>query len=175
MEEQVETYKSVIDVVRGRLERAKSVGKKKTIKNGLDVDSFTENILDKIGDNNIAIFYKKNILTETKLTKVQLPMRKRPLEVVNELFGWSVKSGRQQLHCETEEAARYLKVFIDAGLPEVMISSNHSILKRTILEFEKIKAENDNIIETQLESVLNVKLQDSLRNEIWSELFKKIL
>jgi len=47
-EEQVEVYRSVVDLVKARLERASSVKKRKKYEKGVDVQMLKENILDKV-------------------------------------------------------------------------------------------------------------------------------
>ncbi|PIQ93622.1 MAG: hypothetical protein COV68_08940, partial [Nitrospirae bacterium CG11_big_fil_rev_8_21_14_0_20_41_14] len=48
--EQLEVYRAVVDLVRSRIEKAKSFGKKGKIKEGLDVELLTRTIKEKLGD-----------------------------------------------------------------------------------------------------------------------------
>jgi len=49
-DEQLEVYRAVVDLVKSRIEKAKSVGDRKKTKEGIDIDAFVETVLRDIGD-----------------------------------------------------------------------------------------------------------------------------
>jgi hypothetical protein len=51
-EEQLEVYRAVVDVIRSRLDRAKSSGKKKKLIEGVDIDSLTSTIVKHVKEED---------------------------------------------------------------------------------------------------------------------------
>jgi len=170
-EEQLEVYRAVIDLVKSRIEKAKSFGKKK-IKEGIDIDALVKTVKEKIGENTLGKFYKEKILSHKPLLVKKLPLLSNKIEIKKELFGWRICSGRQSIECDSEEEARYLKVFFEAGLEEVKIPKDKNYLKKILPELEKLKIDIDKIINYYLESIVNTKIKKELRYRLWSEIIK---
>lgn len=170
-EEQLEVYRAVIDLVKSRIEKAKSFGKKK-IKEGIDIDALVKTVKEKIGENTLGKFYKEKILSHKPLLVKKLPLLSNKIEIKKELFGWRIYSGRQSIECDSEEEARYLKVFFEAGLEEVKIPKDKNYLKKILPELEKLKIDIDKIINYYLESIVNTKIKKELRYRLWSEIIK---
>ncbi len=57
-EEQLEVYRAVVDLVKTRLERAKSLNKVKKAKEGIDIDSLAQDILKQMGRTIWLLFIK---------------------------------------------------------------------------------------------------------------------
>ena len=48
-------------------------------------------------------------------------MLKNKVEIIYEVFGIIVITGKEHIKCDTEDEARYIKIFIEAGLDEAKI------------------------------------------------------
>jgi hypothetical protein len=51
-EEQLEVYRAVVDLVSSRIEKAKSFGKNKKTKEGIDIDSLKNTVIERIAKEN---------------------------------------------------------------------------------------------------------------------------
>jgi hypothetical protein len=171
-DEQLEVYKAVIDLVESRIEKAKSSGKNKKTKEGINIDAFIKTVMEKIGENTIGKFYKEKILTQESLLAKKLPSFSDKIRVDQNLFGWRLFSGKKHILCDSEEEANYLKVFLEAGMEEVKIPQNFNYLKSIIKELEQLKEKIDNITNYYLESITSKKIRQKLKSLIWAEIIK---
>jgi len=167
-EEQLEVYKAVVDLVKSRIEKAKSVKKQKKIKEGIDVEAFVENVMDKIGETNIGNYYSDNILPLENLKTLPLPKATQVPEVVEDFFGWKLIYGKNKyIECVFEAEARYLKIFTDTSLDEIKIPSEQEQLKKAVKELQPIKEANEKVINEYVGSIVNKKMGEDLKQRVW--------
>ena len=167
--EQIEVYKSVIDLVRSRLERAKSVKKKNKTKEGIDISLLVKTIIDKIGENRLGEFYRKHILSRKDLKKIILPELTESPTISQTLMDFRLISGRKSIDCNTEEEAKYCKVFLEAGWSEVKVPKDAEYLGNILLQLEKIGREVKEAITYYTEGVLDTKIQNQVEHIVWQE------
>jgi len=174
-DEQLEVYRAVVDLVRSRIEKARSFGKKSMTKDGIDVDLLTKTIKEKLGDNMLGNFYREKILTQKDLKTVKLfrsdTTRTKRVEIKNGLFGWQLSSGKDQIDCQSEAEAEYLKIWIEAGLDEVKVPTDASYLEEIVTELKALKEKIDQIISDHISSITNQKLQHKILQKLQGELF----
>lgn len=170
--EQLEVYRAVIDLVKSRIEKAKSVGKQRKTREGINVDAFINLVKEKIGDDTLGKFYKEKILSFKPLEIKKLPEMTGEIQINRSLFGWHLTSGKKRVECKSEEEARYLKVFLESGLTDIKIPKDETYLKSILPELEELKMKIDNIINSYLESIVNTKTRERLRHLLWSEVVK---
>jgi len=122
----------------------------------------------------IGEFYKEKVLSlpEKLLIKKELPENCGKIKIEKDLFIWKLYSGKKFIECRSEEEARYLSVFLDAGLREVYVPKDEEYLKNILPELEKLKAKTDEIINFYLDGILNRKIREKIRNEIYMEITK---
>jgi len=116
-------------------------------------------------------FYREEILSlpAERLVLVQLPPNGEEARVKQELFGWTLVVGKNRLECRSEEEARYLKVFADAGMREVYVPKDDETLQGILPSLERIKAKIDQILQAYLAGVLDRKVKERVRNEVLAE------
>ena len=170
-EEQLEVYRAVIDLVKSRIEKAKSFGKRKITKNGLDIDALMNTILEKIGENTLKKFYKEKILSQKKIYTKKLPQLSETPRIEKNLFGWRLASGRNEIECHSEPESRYLKVWLEAGVKSIKVPKDEKYLEKITEELEELKTNLDKILETYLSSILNIKV----RHQILHQILQKII
>lgn len=171
-DEQLEVYRAVVDLVKSRIEKAKSFGNKKRTKEGIDIDAFVTTVINNIGEKNIGVFYREEILNQKSLLSKTLPKASDDVKIEHHLFGWKLSSRKEYIECHSEEEARYLKVFLETGIEEAKIPENKDYLKRILPTLEHLKAMADKVIDSYLESIISVKTKEMLRYKIWSEILK---
>ena len=116
-------------------------------------------------------FYREKILTlpESSLVKRELPDSSGEIRIERDLFGWKLFSGKNFIECRSEEEARYLKIFLDAGLKEVYVPDDEHI-KDILPELEALKARIDEIINSYLDGILNPRIRERIRSEVYNEI-----
>lgn len=172
-EEQLEVYRAVIDFVRSRIEKAKSVKGKKKIKEGVDIELLVKNIMKKIGEDTIGKFYREKILSQKNLDTVHLPKVKSQIRIEKDLYGVRLYySNKKFLNLKDEETARYLKIFLEIGLDKVKIPKDRSYLKNILPEVEYLKQKIEKILTSNLSSIINPKTKEKIRNIIWTKIMK---
>jgi len=172
-EEQLEVYRAVIDLVKSRIEKAKSFGKRKKIEEGVDIDLFMKTIKDKIGDDTLGKLYREKVKkSKVPLRTVHLSAKTDKIRIDSEIFGFRLISGRKHVDCKTEDEAKYLKIFLEAGIDKVKIPKQGLHLKQILPELQQIKRKIDKIIESDISTIINVKLRRKLEHLIWQEVMK---
>lgn len=122
----------------------------------------------------IGEFYREKVLSLPKksLIKKILPDNSGNVKIEKDLFGWRLYSGKNFIQCRSEEEARYLKVFLDAGLREVYVPKDNEYLKSILPELEKLKAKTDEIINFYIDGILDHKIREKVKREVYIEITK---
>jgi len=170
-DEQLEVYRAVVDLVRSRIEKAKSFGKKGKTKEGIDVELLTRTIKEKLGDKLLGHFYRENILNQKNLKKVKLFHPTKDIHIKNELFGWRLSSGKDHIDCQNEAEAEYLKIWLESGLEEGRVPKDESYLLKILPELKALKERIDKIISEHISSITSQKLQNKIMQKLQGELF----
>ena len=170
-DEQLEVYQAVVDLVRSRIEKAKSFGKKGKTKEGLDVELLTRTIKEKLGDKLIGNFYREQILSQKNLKTVKLFHPTHEIQIKNELFGWRVSSGKNYIDCQSEAEAEYLKIWLESGLEEVKVPKDEYSISKILPELKALKEKIDQIISDHISSITSQKLQNKILQKLQGELF----
>ena len=171
-EEQLKAYRAVVDLVRSRIEKAKSFGKRRKTKEGINIDLLVKAIMDKLGEDTLGKFYREKVLTHKPLRTKSLPKVPGEVKLEQELFGWRLSSGREHLDCRSEVEGRYLKVWLEAGVESIKVPKDEGYLKEIAPELESLKQKADEIFEDYLGSILDPRLRQRLLHQIWQEVLK---
>jgi hypothetical protein len=173
-EEQLEVYRAVIDLVKSRIEKAKSFGKKKKTKGGIDINALVKTVMDEIGEETLGKFYKEKILNQKVLQSVVLPNTSGKISIEKTLFNkWTLSVGKEHIECESEEEARYLEIFVGTGLSEINIPTDKNYIQSILPELEKLKSKTEKVVNSYLESVVDTKTRETLRHSIWTEVMSE--
>jgi len=170
-DKQLEVYRAVVDLVRSRIEKAKSVDKKGKTKEGLDVELLTKAIKEKLGDKLLGHFYREKILSQKNLKTVKLFHPTKDIHIKNELFGWRLSSGKDHIDCQSEAEAEYLRVWLGSGLEEVKVPKDESYILKILPELKALKGKIDQIITEHISTITSQKLQQKILQKLQGELF----
>ncbi len=169
-EEQLEVYRAVVDLVKSRIEKAKSGGARKKTKKGIDIEAVIETVLNQLEGKDLKKWYQEKILSRDDLITKKLPERDGKPEIEKSLFGWQLKSGKKAIQCRSEAEAVYFKVWLEAGAKSVKIPKDEKYLEKITPELEAGKKELDEIIESYLGSILDQKLKSQILHQIWQRI-----
>lgn len=165
-EEQLEVYKAVVDRVKSRVEKARSVSRKKKAK-APDPEKIAEGVLREIDTSNLKSFPDDYISGEYK--EVEVP-EGNP-ESGSDLKGFFVKVGEKRIECESPEEAEYIKYAIISGFKKVKIPVDKKILKKAIKGYKKAYKGVEKEIEQYLKRFIpDRKLRERVEAVVWQRL-----
>ena len=143
------------------------------IKEGVDIEQVSRIIINKIGKETYRKFYEEKVLSRKEFKEVKLfSPAKKPVISIG-LFGCEIVAGKQRIQCANEEEARYLKVWLDAGLTEeVKTPTDEKYLKRILPGLEELHTNISRIISEQLESITSQKLRNQIIHHLQRKLFE---
>jgi type I restriction-modification system DNA methylase subunit len=170
-EEQLEVYRAVVDLVKSRIGKAKSMGKKKKTKEGIDIELLVKSVLSRIGEETLGKFYREMILSKPCYEKNLLEIKGK-ITVEKDLFKWRLSGDNMHIECESEIEANYLKNFVGTGVTAVKIPKDNKYLKHILPELERIRQNIDTIIEEDVLSIISPKTQNQILHILWQEIMK---
>jgi len=181
-EEQLEVYRAVVDLVSSRIKKARSVGRKKKIRGGIDIDAFVNTVMDSIGENTLTKFYQEKILTCESLYVKKLPKpsveigfeAELGLKFEKDIHKYRLFSGKKYIFCKSEPEARYLKVWVEAGLESVKVPKDENCLAKIVPQLEKLMEKIKKIIESYTDSILQPKLRQKILHQLWQKITEGI-
>lgn len=179
--EQLEVYKAVIDLVKSRIERAKSSGNKNKVKKGIDVDKAVEMMLNSIGKDTFSNFYKDNILSQ-KVDYITIPRFKGPIKILRTLHGYHITDKKESritdkkegVNCRIYEQAKYIALLATMGMEKIAIPKNEEYLKQILSKLQKTTDIIKEELETYASSIVDKKLQIEIRQKVISALINGI-
>ncbi len=175
--EQLEVYKAVIDLVKSRIEKAKSLGNKKKIKKGIDVDKAVEIIVNSIGKDSFSNFYKENILAQ-KADFINIPKFIEPIQIKRTLIGFSVADKRhdkkEEVKCSTYEKAKYIALLATMGMDKIAMPKDEAYLKQVLEKLQKTSDMIKEDVESHISSIVDKKLQIEIKHKVMSALINEI-
>jgi len=117
-------------------------------------------------------FYREKVLSLKQLKEVELPRKKEfdaEIKIEPGLFGYRLHSDGGYIELDTEEEARYCKVFLEIGLRQVMVPEDLDYLKSILPDLEHLKTRHDFYINDRMEFLLSRKLKKELHSLTWSK------
>jgi len=171
-EERLEVYRAVVDLVKSRIEKAKSFGKKPKRMKGIDIDLLVKSVIDELGDETLGKFYREKILTHESLRTITLHKIPDDIDIGQGLFGWQVILGKERIDCKSKNEAIYLKLLLEAGFEEIKIPKDEGYLEQIIPELKRLKQKADAVFEGHLSSILDPKLREHILHQLWLNAIK---
>jgi hypothetical protein len=138
-EEQLEVYKAVIQLVKERIERAKSVEKEKKKRKKIREEAYAEKIISEIDVSKLNKFPDDYLPSQIVIEKtIQLPEEKEKVEIGRDLLGYYVKIGNEKIKCSSVEEAKWIYYSAISGKSEVKIPKDVSVLDKILRDFEQV-------------------------------------
>jgi len=117
-EEQLEVYRAVVDLVKSRIEKAKSVSRNNNKKRVSEVDLVVKRTIDSIGGEEILKkFFSGLGETETLI----LPRFRKQAQIGKTLHGWQLTDGRERVFFDDKKTAEYCKILTLIGVEKVKV------------------------------------------------------
>lgn len=117
-------------------------------------------------------FYREKVLSQKDLITIEWLYHSDKIEIKKDLFGWKLFTDKKFIECRSEDEARFLKVFFEAGIKAVCVPKDDNYLKSILTDLEKLKARMDDIINEYLEGILSRKVRERVKHEVFMEISK---
>lgn len=122
----------------------------------------------------LGAFYREKVLGRDDLVEKEIPACFDGEAVVeHHLFGWRLRSGRDMVDFESEEEARFCKIFLEAGLPSVLVPKDLKYLRSILPELEELKAKHDRVINDYLEGLFGRQLREKFLSHVWHRIMNE--
>jgi SAM-dependent methyltransferase len=165
-EERLEVYNAVIDLVMSRIEKSKSVDKKKKFK-GVDINALAESVLKEIDVTRLR--FPDNYIIECEVKKIDIP--KGEPKINSDLKGFFVEIDESKIRCKTQDEAKFIFYCAKNRKSICKIPKDEKILREIVEEYSTIYKEFFRKLTKNLESLIPDK---KIRKSVYIELFKKI-
>jgi len=168
-EEQLEVYKAVVDLVKARIERAKSVKKARKKVKGIDVDALINSVLKELG-GKLKLF-PDDYIGACECRELVVP--RGEVEVGSDLQGFYVRIGGQEIRCKSPYEAKYIQYAVMNGHTRIRMPLDEGILEKAVKEYEPILRETKKRISEFLKDTIpDRKLREKVEDIVWRKLWK---
>jgi len=171
-EEQMEVYKVVIDLVKTRIERARTVNRRKK-KKGVDVEALANGIMTKL--NTSIEKFPDAYLSDYKglFEEIEIP-HGRPAIGSDIINGFYVQVGGKEVYRSWNlEEAKFVFFAALTGSTIVKIPVDKQVLASAVKSFEekckRLKEEVDELLSTL---ITDVKIRRNIEEKIWKKIFQ---
>jgi hypothetical protein len=170
-EEQLEVYRAVIDLVKSRIERAKSVQKRKKVEE-LDIDELVNSVLRDVERLHgiQAKRFPEDYIGVCPYRVVEVP-REFKVEAGVDLEGPYVQIDDEKIKCNSIYEAKFIEYAVQAGKTRITIPTDEDVLKKAVEERTKLLKD----ARARLEEFFNETIADrKLREKVRFEAFRRL-
>jgi len=173
MEDQLELYKAVIDLVKTRIERARSVVKRKK-KKGVDIEALANGIVSRL-NTKIEKFPDAYISDYKGLWSKKIKIPKGQPTFGSDINGFYVQiEGKEVYRGWDHDEAKFIYFAALTGASIVKLPLDKNALITALEAFEKnyrkLKEEVDTLLSTMIS---DVKVRKEVKDKVWSLLFSR--
>lgn len=114
----------------------------------------------------VGDLYNEHILIRDDLVEKDLIGLLCPCEteIVQDLFGWKIVIGKQQVECDSETQAKYLQIFTELGWRDVLMPKDDEYIAKVLPKFEAIKNRADRLFNERAKTIFGKKLKRSVKS-----------
>jgi len=167
-EEQLEVYKAVVDRVRSRIEKAKSVLGNKNKKKVSEVDLLVKRTLDSLGGEDILKNFFESV---SEYEGLILPRFRRETRLEKTLTGWQLTDGKEHVFFDDRKHAEYCRILSSIGMEKVKIPKEMNEEKLTTLQ--DIVNSVFQALSATLGTITNKKTREAVRNLVIGKIISR--
>lgn len=117
----------------------------------------------------IGVYHKEKVLSlpKNKRKQMDLPTWRDDVEIVNELFGWVLKRGKEKIECRSEEEARYIYALWSFEWTDFWVPKDDKYLAEILPRLLKLKEGHDEVVEEKTSFYSRRSIREELRRQIY--------
>ncbi len=173
-EEQLEVYRAVVDLVRSRLVKARSVPRK-TKRKGVDVEALAEGVLREVETGELKKFPEDFIEAGEECREIEVPSGK--VVVGSDLRGFFVKVGGAsgaRIECGSLEEAKFIEFAVLNGSRRVRIPKDERTVKEAVARYGSAYDRFKKVVAEQTRrNIQNSKLRRKVEAAVWAQVVTK--
>ena len=169
-EEQLEVYRAVVDLVKSRIERARSVESKKKESRREELESMVDLYAQEINRVHGELIGRFRSFPDAYLGKyvktrsISVQGASKAVACSNLVDGYYVDYGTGKVKCKSMNEAKYIALAVLAGKTNILIPEDEPLLASTLEKQEEVVRELDAKINEYLElSVADKKLKEKMK------------
>jgi len=177
-EEQLEVYRAVIDLVKSRMERARSVKSKKKESRKEELEATVNLYVQEFSRmhnelvNRFKSFPDAYLGKDVKARMIRVPVASKAVACSNLIDGFYVDYGSGKVKCKSMNEAKYVALAILAGKTSILIPEDESTLASIVAKQIEVVRELASKIDEFLElSVTDKKLREKIKPLLLHKLF----
>lgn len=171
-EEQLEVYRAVVDLVRSRLERAKSVKKGKKKAAEAEIEELVDSVIKELGLEPLPD-YPDAYLAGAPIAGYREIPTGRDVEVENTLAGIRLVVDGEKVECSSLEEAKYLKWAALVGKARVPMPRDANKMAEIAKAFEREYLKRVEALERWLnENIPNRKEREAIKYRVLEKLLR---
>jgi len=177
-EEQLEVYRAVVDLVKSRIERARSVNSKKKESKREELDAMVTLYVQEFSrmHNELVKRFKSfpdaYLGKDVKARVIGVPATSKAVACSNLVEGFYVDYGSGKVKCKSMNEAKYVALAILAGKTNILIPEDESTLASIVAKQEEVVRE----LASKIDEFLELNVTDKkLRENIKPLLLRKLL
>jgi len=166
--EQLEVYRALIDLVKSRIERAKSVKQRKKVEE-LDIDRLVDSVLKDVEKIHgiEAKSFPEDYIGRCPHRIIEVPKGSK-VEAGFDLEGPYVQIDGEKIRCGSIYEARFIEYAVLAGKTRIPIPEDNNILEKAVEERGRLLRDARKAVEDFLnETIADKKLREKVRFEVF--------
>lgn len=172
--EQLEVYKAIVDLVKTRIERAKTVARRKK-KKGVDVEALANNIINRL-TTDIKKFPDAYLRDYKGLWSNEIRIPKGRPTIKSDLSGLCVQVGEEEVYRSwDQDEVKFVYFAALTGASYVKLPLDKQVIKAAVEAFEKdydkLKEEANELL---LTLIPDVKIRRKVESEFWKIIFSRL-
>ena len=134
-EEQLEVYRAVVDLVRSRLEKARSV-ERRVRRGDVAVEEIAADVLREFGGE---LRFPEGYIEGEECEEIYIPKEEGEPSLESSLEGIFVRFRTLKLRCETREEAKYIEIAVKSGRRRIKIPKDKDAVRRAVQSYLKTR------------------------------------
>ena len=166
-QEQLEIYKAVVDLVKSKIERARSIERGEKV-GELDVDALVDSVLEDVRRLHGVEFkrFPEDYVEGYECRVIEVPKGSK-VEAGVDLEGYYVQVDGEKLRCSSPYEARFIEYAVLAGKTRVSIPKDEEAVKRIVEEYGKLVKDAKKLVEDFInETITDRKLREKVRFKV---------
>ena len=106
-------------------------------------------------------------LPKNNRKQMDLPCWRNDVEIINELFGWILKCGKEKIECRSEDEARYILALWSFEWTDFWVPTDDKYLAEILPRLLVLKEGHAEVVEEKTFFYSNRKIREEIKRQIY--------